>query len=77
MNGRAGILPAWEGRLTEVERNLLALYVAGLPGSQRRLAICAAAVALLVFAAANVHLVAVAFRSQPECAAISPDRHNC
>ena len=31
MNGRAGVMPAWEGRLTEAERNLLALYVAGLP----------------------------------------------
>lgn len=46
--------------------------------AQARLAIVAA---LLVFAAANTHLVAVAFRSQPECAAISPDRaparHSC
>lgn len=34
INGRAGVMPAWEGRLTEAERNLLALYVAGLSGPQ-------------------------------------------
>lgn len=49
--------------------------------AQARLAIVAALAGLLVFAAANTHLVAVAFRSQPECAAISPDRaparHSC
>lgn len=32
-NGRHGVMPAWEGRLSEEERNMLALYVAGL--SQR------------------------------------------
>lgn len=32
MNGRAGVMPAWEGRLTPAQINLLALYVAGLPG---------------------------------------------
>lgn len=29
-NGRAGVMPAWEGRLTPAEINLLALHVAGL-----------------------------------------------
>lgn len=31
MNGRAGVMPAWDGRLTQTQRNLLALYVSRLP----------------------------------------------
>ncbi|WP_347265928.1 cytochrome-c oxidase, cbb3-type subunit III [Paracoccus sp. (in: a-proteobacteria)] len=30
MNGRQGVMPAWEGRLSQADRNLLALYVSGL-----------------------------------------------
>ncbi|MCC7320008.1 MAG: cytochrome-c oxidase, cbb3-type subunit III [Rubellimicrobium sp.] len=30
MNGRAGVMPSWEGRLSAEERHMLALYVAGL-----------------------------------------------
>lgn len=29
-DGRAGVMPAWEGRLSEVDRKILALYVHGL-----------------------------------------------
>ncbi len=29
-NGRKGVMPAWEGRLSDEERHMLALYVAGL-----------------------------------------------
>lgn len=35
--------------------------------NQARLAIAAAALGVIVFAAANVHLIAVAFESQPDC----------
>ena len=48
---------------------------AGISGrAQRRLAILAALAALLLFLGANAHLIMVAFRSQPGCAAILPDR---
>src|SRR5690606_1600760 len=30
-HGRTGVMPAWAGRLSDAEINLLALYVAGLP----------------------------------------------
>ena len=32
-HGRRGVMPAWSGRLTPAEINLLALYVATLPGA--------------------------------------------
>jgi hypothetical protein len=37
---------------------------------QKRLAIACALAALAVFATANAHFVATAFRSQPKCTAI-------
>lgn len=42
--------------------------------AQRRLALVAAGAGLALFLGANAHLIAVAFRSQPGCAAILPDR---
>lgn len=49
--------------------------------TQKRLAIAGALAALALFVGANVHLIAVAFSSQPPCGAISADRaparHSC
>lgn len=42
--------------------------------AQKRLAILGALALVAVFVGANAHLIAVAFRSQPDCVAISPDR---
>lgn len=42
--------------------------------AQRRLAIAGACLAGALFLAANAHLIAVAFLSQPGCAAVSADR---
>lgn len=42
--------------------------------TQKRLAIAGACLGVALFLAANAHLVAVAFLSQPGCAAVSPDR---
>lgn len=44
------------------------------PWSQKRRAILAALVLAALFVAANVHLVAVAFISQPACVAPAADR---
>ena len=50
-------------------------------GLQKRLAIGAALVLLAGLAAANLHLVAIAFRSQPACVAVEsaapPARRAC
>lgn len=42
--------------------------------TQKRLAILGAIALVAVFLGANAHLITVAFRSQPGCVAVSPDR---
>ena len=49
--------------------------------NQKRLAILGACTLAALFLGANAHLITVAFQSQPECGAISPERaparHSC
>lgn len=42
--------------------------------TQKRFAILGALALVTVFVGANAHLITVAFQSQPDCVAISPDR---
>ena len=77
--GLQGQMPSWEGRLSPIDRKILALYVARPREAQamsvlplrrvrtRTVVGLSLLAALLLLAGANAHLVYVAVTSQPDC----------